>query len=126
MLQRLLSPLCPYFGRALCPVPQVPGNVMDMNVLLACQLLLKQAFSEGNSPLLHQLYQYLLFDFNIWAKSHFTICLGEEGKLVITRHRSLEMSFLVCLRVHACPCACVSVCGWERERLMESTLRHKN
>ncbi|KAK0134570.1 Neurobeachin-like protein 2 [Merluccius polli] len=55
---------------------KVPGSVIDMNVLLACQLLLEQAFSEGNSPLLHQLYQYLLFDFNIWAKSHFTVCLA--------------------------------------------------
>ncbi|KAJ3598621.1 hypothetical protein NHX12_002126 [Muraenolepis orangiensis] len=55
---------------------KVPGSVMDMNVLLACQLLLEQAFSEANSPLLQQLHQYLLFDFNIWAKSHFTVCLA--------------------------------------------------
>ncbi|XP_030227032.1 neurobeachin-like protein 2 isoform X1 [Gadus morhua] len=55
---------------------KVPGNVMDMNVLLACQLLVEQAFSEGNSPLLHQLYQYLLFDFNLWSRSHFSVCLA--------------------------------------------------
>ena len=48
-----------------------------MNVLLACQLLVEQAFSEGNRPLLHQLYHYLLFDFNLWARSHFSVCLGE-------------------------------------------------
>ncbi|CAL8247132.1 unnamed protein product [Lota lota] len=55
---------------------KVPGRVIDMNVLLACQLLLEQAFSEGNSTLLQQLYQYLLFDFNIWSRSHLSVCLA--------------------------------------------------
>ncbi|KAM3872786.1 LOW QUALITY PROTEIN: neurobeachin-like protein 2 [Diretmus argenteus] len=55
---------------------KVPGNMMDMNVLRACKLLLEQVFSEGNSPLLQQLYQHLLFDFRIWAKSHCTVCVG--------------------------------------------------
>ncbi|KAM3613566.1 uncharacterized protein V6R79_001520 [Siganus canaliculatus] len=55
---------------------KVPGSMMDMNVLMACQLLLEQVFSEGNSPLLQQLYQHLLFDFRIWTKSHFAVCLA--------------------------------------------------
>uniref|UniRef100_A0A672Z4Y8 Neurobeachin-like protein 2 n=1 Tax=Sphaeramia orbicularis TaxID=375764 RepID=A0A672Z4Y8_9TELE len=55
---------------------EVPGSMMDMNVLIACQLLLEQVFTEGNSPLLQQLYQYLLFDFRIWTKSHFAVCLA--------------------------------------------------
>ena len=107
-----MSPFCrkshPYFAGAFRPVKQVPGSVIDMNVLLACQLLLEQAFSEGNSPLLHQLYQYLLFDFNIWAKSHFTVCLGMGGNLVIIRQRVLMIkkppTSLVCV------CVCVRVC----------------
>ncbi|XP_044063306.1 neurobeachin-like protein 2 isoform X1 [Siniperca chuatsi] len=53
---------------------KVPGSMMDMNVLIACQLLLEQVFNEGNSPLLQQLYQHLLFDFRIWTKSHFAVC----------------------------------------------------
>nr|XP_046254941.1 neurobeachin-like protein 2 isoform X3 [Scatophagus argus] len=55
---------------------KVPDNMIDMNVLMACQLLLEQVFSEGNSPLLQQLYQHLLFDFRIWTKSHFVVCLA--------------------------------------------------
>ncbi len=60
------------------PLLQVPGSMMDMNVLMACQLLLEQVFNEGNSPLLQQLYQHLLFDFRIWTKSHFAVCLGKQ------------------------------------------------
>ena len=50
---------------------------MDMNVLMACQLLLEQVFNESNSLLLQQLYQHLLFNFRIWTKSHFAVCLGK-------------------------------------------------
>ncbi|XP_070767640.1 neurobeachin-like protein 2 [Enoplosus armatus] len=55
---------------------KVPDSMMDMNVLMACQLLLEQVFNEGNSSLLQQLYQHLLFDFRIWTKSHFAVCLA--------------------------------------------------
>ncbi|XP_045900215.1 neurobeachin-like protein 2 isoform X4 [Micropterus dolomieu] len=53
---------------------KVPGNMIDMNVLIACQLLLEQVFNEGNTSLLQQLYQHLVFDFRIWTKSHFAVC----------------------------------------------------
>lgn len=56
---------------------QVSGNMMDMNVVMACQLLLEQVFNEGNSSLLQQLYQHLLFNFRIWTQSHFAVCLGK-------------------------------------------------
>ncbi|KAJ8004840.1 hypothetical protein DPEC_G00140480 [Dallia pectoralis] len=55
---------------------KVPGSMMDMSVLMACQFLLDQVSSEGNSHLLQQLYQHLLFDFRIWSNSHFSVCLG--------------------------------------------------
>uniref|UniRef100_A0A2I4B951 Neurobeachin-like protein 2 n=1 Tax=Austrofundulus limnaeus TaxID=52670 RepID=A0A2I4B951_AUSLI len=55
---------------------KVSGNMMDMNALMACQLLLEQVFSEGNSPLLQQLYQHLLFNFRIWTRSNFAVCLA--------------------------------------------------
>lgn len=57
--------------------------MMDMNVLLACQLLLDQVLVEGNSPLLQQLYHHLIFDFRIWTKSHFAVCLGKERAVVV-------------------------------------------
>ncbi|KAG7261873.1 hypothetical protein CRUP_016958 [Coryphaenoides rupestris] len=55
--------LLPAHTKALYTAGRVPGSVMDMNVLLACQLLLEQAFSEGNSMLLHQLYHVM--DMNV-------------------------------------------------------------
>ncbi|XP_056300146.1 neurobeachin-like protein 2 isoform X3 [Pseudoliparis swirei] len=55
---------------------KVPVSMMDMNVLMACQLLLEQVFNEGNIPLLQQLQHHLLFDFRIWTKSHFSVCLA--------------------------------------------------
>ncbi|XP_077383055.1 neurobeachin-like protein 2 isoform X1 [Festucalex cinctus] len=53
---------------------KVPGTMMDMNVLIACRLLLDQVLTEGNGPLLQQFYQHLLFDFRIWTRSHFAVC----------------------------------------------------
>ncbi|XP_030639127.1 LOW QUALITY PROTEIN: neurobeachin-like protein 2 [Chanos chanos] len=55
---------------------KVPSFMMDMSVLMACQVLLEQVSSEGNSALLSQLYQNLLFDFRIWSNCHFAVCLG--------------------------------------------------
>ncbi|XP_051922012.1 neurobeachin-like protein 2 isoform X1 [Hippocampus zosterae] len=53
---------------------KVPETMMDMNVLIACRLLLDQVLNEGNGPLLQQFYQHLLFDFRIWTRSHFAVC----------------------------------------------------
>ncbi|XP_031429737.1 neurobeachin-like protein 2 isoform X1 [Clupea harengus] len=55
---------------------KVPSRMMDMSVLMACQFLLEQVSSEGSGALLSQLYQHLLFDFRIWSRSHFAVCLG--------------------------------------------------
>ncbi|KAB5586981.1 hypothetical protein PHYPO_G00007710 [Pangasianodon hypophthalmus] len=55
---------------------KVPSTMMDMSVLMACQLLLEQVSSDGNSTLLSLLYQHLLFDFRIWSHCHFAVCLG--------------------------------------------------
>ncbi|XP_069552207.1 neurobeachin-like protein 2 isoform X1 [Brachyistius frenatus] len=69
---------------------KVPGSMMDMNVLMACQLLLEQVFNEGNSPLLQQLYQNLLFNFRIWTKSHFTVCLAHVQYLSSVINKSKQ------------------------------------
>lgn len=81
--------------------------MMDMNVLMACQLLLEQVFTEGNSPLLQQLYQHLLFDFRIWTKSHFAVCLGKPStcepfagileELVYTQAKSTDIEYIIVL-----------------------------
>ncbi|XP_036393977.1 neurobeachin-like protein 2 isoform X2 [Megalops cyprinoides] len=55
---------------------KVPSSMMDMNVLMACRCLVEQVSSEGNGPLLSQLYQHLLFDFRIWSSCHFAVCLS--------------------------------------------------
>lgn len=80
--------------------------MMDMNVLMACQLLLEQVFNEGNSPLLQQLYQHLLFNFRIWTRSHFAVCLGKAAA---------DPSFLLnktCEALHVCQsCLCIDTTG---------------
>uniref|UniRef100_A0A669D9I1 Neurobeachin-like protein 2 n=1 Tax=Oreochromis niloticus TaxID=8128 RepID=A0A669D9I1_ORENI len=69
---------------------KVSGSMMDMNVLMACQLLLEQVVSEGNSLLLQHLYQHLLFNFRIWTKSHFAVCLAHIQYLQTVINKSKQ------------------------------------
>lgn len=55
---------------------KVPSTLMDVNVLMAVQLLIEQVSSEKNMPLLQQMYQYLLFDFRIWNRGDFPFRIG--------------------------------------------------
>ncbi|CAJ0924513.1 unnamed protein product, partial [Ranitomeya imitator] len=50
---------------------KVPGHFMDVNVLMAVQLLIEQVSVEKNMALLQQMYQFLLFDFRIWNRGDF-------------------------------------------------------
>lgn len=50
---------------------------MDVNVLMAIQLLIEQVSLEKNIQLLQQMYQYLLFDFRIWNRGDFPFRIGE-------------------------------------------------
>ncbi|KAK2529592.1 Nbeal1 [Columba guinea] len=55
---------------------QVPSNLMDVNVLMAVQLLIEQVSVEKNMQLLQQMYQHLLFDFSIWNSGDFPFRIG--------------------------------------------------
>ncbi|XP_053326637.1 neurobeachin-like protein 1 isoform X2 [Spea bombifrons] len=55
---------------------KAPGNFMDVNVLMAVQLLIEQVSVEKNTPLLQQMYQHLLFDFRIWNRGDFPFRIG--------------------------------------------------
>uniref|UniRef100_A0A8B9BTD5 Neurobeachin-like protein 2 n=1 Tax=Anser brachyrhynchus TaxID=132585 RepID=A0A8B9BTD5_9AVES len=55
---------------------KVPSNLMDVNVLMAVQLLIEQVSVEKNMQLLQQMYQYLLFDFSIWNSGDFPFRIG--------------------------------------------------
>ncbi|XP_075036253.1 neurobeachin-like protein 1 [Mixophyes fleayi] len=55
---------------------KVPGHYMDVNVLMAVQLLIEQVSVEKNTALLQQMYQYLLFDFRIWNRGDFPFRIG--------------------------------------------------
>ncbi|KAM4026728.1 neurobeachin-like protein 2 isoform 3-T3 [Anomaloglossus baeobatrachus] len=55
---------------------KVSPLTLDMNVLMASQMLMDQIASDGHSFLLHHLYQHLLFDFRIWSNSDFAVRLG--------------------------------------------------
>lgn len=50
---------------------------MDVNVLMAVQLLIEQVSVEKNMQLLQQMYQHLLFDFRIWNSGDFPFRIGE-------------------------------------------------
>ncbi|KAM4705340.1 neurobeachin-like protein 2 [Rhinophrynus dorsalis] len=72
--ESLLQCLGPAIIGAL--MQKVSPLTMDMNVLMASQMLMDQVSSEGHSLLLHHLYQHLLFDFRIWCNSDFAVRLG--------------------------------------------------
>ncbi|ELW62717.1 Neurobeachin-like protein 1 [Tupaia chinensis] len=55
---------------------KMPGTLMDVNVLMAIQLLIEQVSLEKNMQLLQQMYQYLLFDFRIWNRGDFPFRIG--------------------------------------------------
>uniref|UniRef100_A0A8I3WF73 Neurobeachin like 1 n=1 Tax=Callithrix jacchus TaxID=9483 RepID=A0A8I3WF73_CALJA len=55
---------------------KVPSTLMDVNVLMAVQLLIEQVSLEKNVQLLQQMYQYLLFDFRIWNRGDFPFRIG--------------------------------------------------
>lgn len=51
---------------------------MDVNVLMAIQLLIEQVSLEKNTLLLQQMYQCLLFDFRIWNRGDFPFQIGKS------------------------------------------------
>ncbi|XP_026552542.1 neurobeachin-like protein 1 [Pseudonaja textilis] len=55
---------------------KVPSRFMDVNVLMAVQLLIEQVSVEKNVQLLQQMHQHLLFDFSIWNRGDFPFRIG--------------------------------------------------
>lgn len=49
--------------------------MIDVHVLMAVQLLVETA-ATTNTLLLHQLYQFVLFDFRVWSRSDFPVRIG--------------------------------------------------
>ena len=52
------------------------SSLIDVNVLMAAQLLVELAHASRDSRLLSQIYQSVLFDFRIWARSEFHVQIG--------------------------------------------------
>ena len=52
------------------------SSLIDVNVLMAAQLLVELAHASKDSKLLSQIYQFVLFDFRIWARSEFHVQIG--------------------------------------------------
>ncbi|KAM8788211.1 neurobeachin-like protein 1 [Rhynchonycteris naso] len=57
-------------------VQKVPSTLIDVNVLIAIQLLIEHVSLEKNMQLLQQMYQYVLFDFHIWNHGDFPFQIG--------------------------------------------------
>ncbi|KAF7243753.1 Neurobeachin-like protein 1 [Varanus komodoensis] len=80
------------------PELQVPSTFMDVNVLVAVQLLIEQVSVAKNAQLLQQMYQHLLFDFSIWNRGDFPFRIGhiqnscEESDLAPDDLRTIRTS----------------------------------
>lgn len=61
---------------------KVPSRFMDVNVLMAVQLLIEQVSVAKNVQLLQQMHQHLLFDFSIWNRGDFPFRIGELVNVV--------------------------------------------
>ncbi|XP_069053304.1 neurobeachin-like protein 1 isoform X2 [Lepisosteus oculatus] len=55
---------------------KLPSSLVDVNVLVAVQLLTEQVSIETNPQLLQQMYHHLLFNFNIWNQGDFPLRIG--------------------------------------------------
>ena len=67
---------CPPHATCLCCVYlQVSPQLIDVNVLMAVQLLVEAAVA-ANKTLTNHLHQYILFDFRVWSKSAFPVRIG--------------------------------------------------
>lgn len=76
-------------------IAQVSPELIDVNVLMAVQLL-TEASVATNKILTHHLYQYILFDFRVWSKSAFPVRIGEFFPfLLCTVPDDLKSSFPV-------------------------------
>ncbi|XP_040571294.2 LOW QUALITY PROTEIN: neurobeachin-like protein 1 [Lepeophtheirus salmonis] len=57
-------------------IQKADSSLIDVNVLMACQLLVEMATCSQNPKLLSAVHQSILFDFKIWSKSEFTVQIG--------------------------------------------------
>ena len=55
---------------------QAKPELIDVNVLMAAQLLVELAQGSQDQKLLNQIYQNVLFDFRIWSRSQFHVQIG--------------------------------------------------
>ncbi|XP_034031730.1 neurobeachin-like protein 1 isoform X2 [Thalassophryne amazonica] len=55
---------------------KLPAGHVDVSVLVAVQLLIEQVTYEKNQALLQQFNTHLLFNFNIWNRGDFPLCIG--------------------------------------------------
>ncbi|XP_030637055.1 neurobeachin-like protein 1 [Chanos chanos] len=55
---------------------KLPAFLVDVNVLVAVQMLIEQVTYEKNLQLLQQLHTHLLFNFSIWNQGDFPLRIG--------------------------------------------------
>ena len=59
-------------------VPQVPPELVDVNVLMSVQYLVEDSDDHlmTKSTLLQHIYHYILFDFSLWSRTQFAVRIG--------------------------------------------------
>lgn len=91
-----------YYGNLGCVIMvcvvfcQVDQKLVDVNVLMAVQLLVESCASFSKTLLQH-LYQFVLFDFRVWSKSDFPVRIGEEANKCVDNYKQMTVHNNVCL-----------------------------
>ena len=70
---------------------RVHPSLVDVQALMAAQLLVEFARDFQDPSLLHNLYQYILFDMRIWARAEFHVRIGKNSPLF--------KFFYICLKI---------------------------
>ena len=82
---------------------QVSPQLIDVNVLMAVQLLVEASIA-ASKTLTNHLHQYILFDFRVWSKSAFPVRIGEDSTLVLFWSLSVVVSLSLPVTVWLCFC----------------------
>ena len=89
-------------------VGKVHPSLMDVQVLMAVQLLIEFARDFPDQSLLQNIYQHILFDMRIWCRSQFHVRIGKPFK---TSSTNLTLTFVLVSKLK-CQVTCSTCRTW--------------
>lgn len=83
---------------------QVRSKLLDVNVLMAVQLMTEMARDTPNQQLLKSLHHHILFNFSIWTRSQFHIRIGkaETSQISVMCNEFFSINRTHSVRLHCC------------------------